>query len=644
MAIHIDFETRSGEQLKSSGVWRYSEHPSTSVLCMGYRIDDGPVRIWVPGESRPPELLAALASGKVVKAYNVSFEKSIWRNIMIREFGFPDIPNSQWSCVAAKCAAQALPRKLEDAAKALSLSQLKDEEGKRTMMKLSKPRKETKHNKALWHETNRDYQTLFSYCKQDVEVESLLDKEIRDLSADEFQIWQLDQTINERGIRVDMDLVDAALKIAGEYTTRLTAELPKLTNGEVSSGGEVERIMMWLNDNGVPMVDLTKDSVETILKDDKLPQNVRRVLEIRQELSKTSTKKYAAIKNAVCKDGRLRNLLMYHGASTGRWTGMTVQPQNFPRNELKDTASAIKAAKSGSLWVFESAYPDVMTTLSFLLRSVFVATPGYTMHGGDYSAIEARVLFWLAGETAGLKVFESNQDIYVDLAKVIYVSGEIDKAKRDLGKRGILGCGYGMGKKKFKETCENFGLIIDEVMAERVVATYRDKYYPVVRFWYDQEAAAIKAVETGQVVKCGKIVWGKHGRFLYARLPSGRCLAYFDPRIVIGETPWKEKKSQLSYMAVNSVTRKWERERTYGGKIAENLTQAVARDLMAYSMKYAELMGYEGLLSVHDELITEILDSKSCRLDFEKVMTTKPEWADGLPIKAEVWSGERYSK
>lgn len=275
------------------------------------------------------------------------------------------------------------------------------------------------------------------------------------------------------------------------------------------------------------------------------------------------------------------------------------------------------------------------------------------MHGGDYSAIEARVIFWLAGEEQGLRVFERGDDIYVDLAKVIYPGSEIDKAKRDLGKRGILGCSYGMGHKKFKETCETFGLTIEQELAERVVQTYRQKYYPVVKFWYAQEAAAIEAVQTGRIVKCGKITWGVHGRFLYAKLPSGRCLSYFDPRIAIGETPWGEKKSQLSYMAVNSVTRKWERERTYGGKIAENLTQAVARDLMASAMLGAERRGYKMLLSVHDELIAEFPDSaKERRIayyqddtpDFEKIMTTKPEWAEGLPVNAEVWDGHRYEK
>ncbi len=620
---------------------------------MAYRIDDGEVKLWVPGETRPPELIAAIEAGKTVKAFNVSFEKAIWRNILIREFGFPDIPNMQWSCVAAKCAAQALPRKLEDVAKALSLSQLKDEEGKRIMMKMSKPRKETKGNKALWHETNKDFQTLFSYCRQDVEVESLLDREVRDLSPQEFKLWQLDQKINERGIMVDMPLVEAALKISGEYVSRLTAELPKLTNGEVESGGEIDRIMFWLNSNGVPMTDLTKDSVEELLKSNNLKSNVRRVLEIRQELGKTSVKKYAAIKNAVCSDGRLRNLLLYHGASTGRWTGMTVQPQNFPRNTIENTEEAIKVLKTGRLDAFQNHFPRVLDTLSSLLRSVFIASPGYTMHGGDYSAIEARVIFWLAGEEQGLRVFERGDDIYVDLAKVIYPGSEIDKAKRDLGKRGILGCGFGMGHKKFKDTCETFGQIIEQELAERVVQTYRQKYYPVVKFWYAQEAAAIEAVQTGRIVKCGKITWGVHGRFLYARLPSGRCLAYFDPRIAVGETPWGEKKSQLSYMAINSVTRKWERERTYGGKIAENLTQAVARDIMAHAMVNAERRGYQILMSIHDELLSEFPDNaKDYRVHlyddepspFQKIMTTKPEWAEGLPVNAETWDGPRYEK
>ena len=504
MSIHIDFETRSAVDLKKSGVWRYAEDASTSILCLAYKIDQGDIQLWVPGELNPPELIAAIKERKTVKAYNVAFEQAIWKKILSPYFGFPDIPSDQWSCVAAKCAAQSLPRKLEDAAQALDLDQKKDISGKRVMLKLSKPRKLTKRNRALWHETNQDYQSLFSYCRQDVEVESLLDKKVRDLNPYEFKIWQLDQKINSRGIKVDMDLVNCALRLSGEYSAALTEELTKITGNEVTGGMELDKIMFWLQNNGISMLDLTKDSVSAALKNEQLNPKIKRVLEIRQELSKTSTKKYAAIQNAVCSDGRLRNLLMYHGASTGRWTGMTVQPQNFPKSTFKNTSQALSCVKRGNLEIFKKYYPDVMGSLSMLLRSVFIPDKGYTMHGGDYSAIEARVLFWLADEKQGLRIFNQGEDIYVDLAKVIYASQDIDKSKRELGKRGILGCGYGMGAKKFKDTCETFGLVISEELANRVVTSYRDKYYSVVRFWYSQESAAIEAIKTGKLVRCGK--------------------------------------------------------------------------------------------------------------------------------------------
>lgn len=635
--IHIDFETRGKVDLRKRGAWRYSEDPDTDILCLAFKIDEGPIDLWVPGEAVPDELARAIRSGMAVAAYGVHFERAIWENIAVPRYGFPLIKSDQWTCVASKVAAHALPRKLADVAKALNLPEQKDMTGSRVMMKLAKPNK-----KGGWHEKKADLKTLYDYCVQDVATECAVDKAVRDLSKDERAIWQLDQKINTRGIAIDTELVSAALRMIEEHTEVLSKELTKLTDGQVTSATERDNLLFWLDMHGYAMEDMTKGTVAEALK--SAPAKFKRILEIRQETGKTSTAKYEAFKNAVCKDGRVRNLLLYHGASTGRWSGMLVQPQNFPRDKFKDPEPVIIDVKTMTYKRFKEFYPNVLETLSKLLRPCFIASPGHTLYGGDYNAIEARVLFWLAGDEKALNTFRKGEDIYADLARIIYSCSEINKEQRDLGKRGILGCGYGMGAKKFKATCDLWGSPISEELSERVVQAYRSRYYSVVRFWYDQESAAIEAVKTGRAVRCGKILWATHNGSLYCRLPSGRCLAYYDPKILNGETPWGEKKSQLSFMAVNSVTRKWERDRTYGGKIVENITQAVARDVMANAMLKCEVEGYKLLLSVHDELITERHDDDFAIDSLEDIMVDLPAWADGLPVKAETWSNRRYCK
>ena len=275
-----------------------------------------------------------------------------------------------------------------------------------------------------------------------------------------------------------------------------------------------------------------------------------------------------------------------------------------------------------------------------------IPTEGKAFFGGDYASIEARVLLWLAEDERALDLFREGKDIYLDLAATIYGVEPESIAKssieRQLGKQGILGCGYGMGHEKFMGTCDQYGIDIDEGMARKVVETYRNRYNKVKNLWYDMERAAISAVETGEMKFCGKIGWGMDGDFLYAKLPSKRLMAYYKPEIRMTETPWGKEKLTLTYMATNSVTRKWERDRTYGGKLVENVTQAVARDLMAEAMLRCEEAGYEVILTVHDEIVTEKENGNV--KDFEVLMSECPKWADGIPVEVEGWTGQRYLK
>lgn len=647
MSVHIDFETRSEISVVDTGANRYARHPSTEVICMGYAVHDGPAELCVPETDLLCPIAAEIASGELIYGYNVGFERAIWRSIMVPRYGWPDIPDDQWRCSAAKGATHALPRALKDIAVAMDLPHTKDMSGHKVMMKLTRAKKTPKPGESKWAGNDDEFRKIYSYCMDDVLAERALSKVVRELNTKELKVWQLDQTVNDRGIMVDIDMVQAAIQIGKEYKDRLKKEFTELTEIELKKSVPQGKFLTWLNSNEVQATDTQKQTIVDLMKDPKMTPKMRRVLEIKQELNKTSVAKYEKILQGVCKDRRLRDLLMYHGASTGRWSGRLVQPQNLPRNSLSQPLGSLEILKSKCLASFELLHPDVMATLSKMIRLAFMASPGKTMYGGDYSAIEARVLLWLAGHEAGLQLYREDADLYKDLATTIYhiPYKEVTKDQRDMGKRGILGCGYGMGAERFKDNCKEVAdLEISLELAQTVVDTYREKYRAVVLLWYAQENAAMKAVVSKKPVREGKVLWAVEGSFLYCRLPSGRCLAYYKPLIEYVETPWGEKKAALTFMGVNSVTRQWERQSTYGGKIVENITQAVARDLMAESMLRVEDHGYNVLLTVHDEILTERLKTTGSVEEFQALMSELPAWAEGLPIKVEGWCGERYLK
>ena len=609
---------------------------------MAYAIDDGPIELWVPGEDCPWSSYENIALRGGVEAHHSFFERAIWRNIMVPKYGWPDIPDKYWHDSAATAAYHALPRALNQIGAALDLKITKDMGGKRIMMKLARPRTAYADDPAeMWSSGTEDYKALYQYCRDDVAAERAIHKRLRPLPASEAAIWALDQRINERGLRVDMPAVKAALCLLEASEKALKAEFKALTG--IESPTMVAKFKEWLTAKGMAVTTLNKNDVTTALK--TAPKACQRALEIRQALSKTSTAKYQAIQDSVCRDGRLRGLLMYHGASTGRWTGQLVQPQNLPKNTFKgDLDAYFSFLKESTPEDFEMVYP-VAETLSKTIRGVFIPSEGHVFVGGDYNAIEARVLFWLASESRGLQMFRENADIYKDLAASIYgVPKEgISPAQRDLGKRGVLGCGYGMGAVKFKQTCMDFARVeISEELAERVIQTYRAKYRTVAVMWQMQELAAKQAIETKKPVRCGKVLCGVHDGFLFCRLPSGRCLAYYDPKIEMMKTSWGEMKHTITFMGMNSITRSWERQTTYGGKLVENITQAVARDVMAAAMIRCEKAGYKINLTVHDELLSETQNGNV--KDFERLMCILPDWAVELPVKAEAWSGTRYKK
>lgn len=680
----IDFETRSAVSLRNSGTWKYSIDPSTDILCLAFRLptwEEGRVALWHPefkslGIAEADcydeilELLNWITSGGLVEAHNAWFEYCIWKNLLTPRYGWPEISGAQWRCSAAKCAAHALPRKLEDAATVLQVDVQKDMEGTKTMKKVSKPRKSRKKERELWlslgedepdvlyHESWDLLERLFIYCKIDVLAEENVSQAIDDLSDDETQVFLLDQRINARGFQLDTNAVDAARSLIASESVLLNAQLREVTRGKVEKATQRDKVKAWLLTEGVDLPDTKKETLDLVVLDPKLGYRARQAITLLRELGRSSTAKYKTMDGWMDPQGVVRGGLLYHGASTGRWSGAGVQPQNFVRGSAKKRGQEKddKPNDMRLLWEclkredrdeIEEQYYSVMAALANALRGAIVAREGMQLYVADYSSIEARALLWLAGDDEALGVFRRHEDIYLDMAMSIYKRPltKADDRERQTGKQAILGLGYQMGWRKFQATCAKFGIIIDDDMAMLVVDAYREKYWRVKAMWAAQEAAAMSAVEDGGVIVEGYMEWEVVDRFLYCRLPSGRQLAYPFPSVRVVETPWGEEKRALTYKGVNPVTRQWHRQKTYGGMIVENQTQAVARDLMAYGMQQCEVSGvYRLILTVHDEQIAEAPLGAGSVKEFEGLMAGIPNWAEGCPVEAEGWTGTRYRK
>ena len=766
--ITIDFETRSKANLLAVGTWNYSKHDSTEVMCLnwkfrdesghwhmrhGYMIDQLAKRISKAKRMRdqdkaaeliarykqdikdldetplPTRLFELISQGHQVEAHNAFFERCIWQHICVERMGWPAIDFDQWRCSAAKASMHALPRDLERATGEMCPDQQKDMEGRRVMLKLSKPANPTKAEPDReWNEEPEDLRILWDYCRQDVDSEHALSEALEDLPPHELAMWQMDQRMNLRGMYADLDLARHNIAIAETVVNELNGELAMLTHGEIEKPSQRQKIKKWINGQVAKhhQVDGTgADKLDRLMMTgdyDDTP--VGAVVNILSGAARTSTKKYQAmIDRADADDWRIRDMMMYHGANTGRWSGKGVQPHNFPRGFIKDmerTCNLFLDSDLIELLMFYSRR-EIMEQLSWMLRGALCAPPGRQLYVADYSAIEARVVMWLANELHALEVFASGKDIYKDMATSIYgipyedVGGE----ERRMGKQAILGLGYQMGAPKFwdtvagyephyknmdrgmfkelpsnlekgflakpgtqildwlKKTAANneelskklkFGQTIDDkgkrhllaaamskdlewglnvwhfLFFRDVVNTYRTKYAGVKAMWYGLEDIAIAAFKCpGERVEGYRVAWEYDAKreFMTCELPSKRKLYYRRPQLGIN----KFKKESLYYWSIDSVTNQWRLTGTYGGKLVENITQAVARDLMAEAMlRIDKGSEYDLLASVHDELICEADQGVGDVKEFENLMSELPAWAEGCPVNAEGWRGMRYRK
>jgi DNA polymerase len=439
--------------------------------------------------------------------------------------------------------------------------------------------------------------------------------------------------------------VDAALTLISKETKALNAELSTLTDNCVTKATQRAKMLNWFGENGLDLNDTQKETIDG-LDHTALSAPVSRAVTILRALGRSSTAKYQRMDDWMCPDARVRGGLLYHGAGTGRWSGAGVQPHNFVKGTVKDQEALWATLKASDRTQIAELYNGVMEALSNGLRGTIIAAPGKSLFVADYAAIEARVVMWLAGEAEALEMFRDGKDIYKVLASEIYSLGldEITGPQRQLGKQGILGCGFGMGWSKFIATCAKYGIEVSDELGQQVVNAYREKYWRVKNLWYDQEAAALKAVRTKQPVECGYVIWVVEGDFLFCQLPSERRIAYPFPQIRPRETPWGEMKAALTFMGIHPITKKWVRQGTYGGSVVENMTQGIARDLLVEALLLCEQSGiFLPVLSVHDESICEA-DCAANLAHFTKLMTHVPKWAAGLPIAVESWVGKRYRK
>lgn len=703
MRVVLDFETRSEADIKVVGAWKYSLHPSTSVMCLSWRCSNGEAGFFhrehegvIAGDPPPTrlfELMSLLPSSDLVIhppsvaiAHNAFFERAIWINVCVARLGWPPMPDESWRCSAAQAAACSLPRALGEVGKALKLDVVKDEEGKRIMMKLSKPAKPTKKEPdKRWNENLDDLMALWDYCETDTAAEDALQASLPQLSAREQKIWEMSERMNARGIFIDVKGAQRAIELAGHHVTKLNHELRVLTG--IDAATKRAKVAAWLNDHGTKIEDTTGETLDATLKRTDLADRPRRVMEIVRSVGRSSTKKYDAMIAMACPDARVRGTVMYHGAGTGRWAGMGLQPHNFTRGSFKDMDLAWDMIHGADTDDIELCYGDMMTFLSHALRGAITAPDGKILYCGDYSSIEARVVFWLAGEKRGLDVFRRGEDIYCDMASDIYGRRitKKDVLERFFGKQAILGLGFQMGFVKFLITCRRFDIsftrkqitdivgdqelesimtwvrtdgwkqvkktmpearsadIIDLALMKYVVDRYRQRYAPVVELWRKCEHAAIDAVRNpGKLFRAGLLSYYSKGIFLCCKLPSGRVMRYPFPEILPG--PFGH--DQLTYMGVHPKTKQWVRMSTFGGKLVENGTQAVARDIMADGlMAVDETEIYLPVMTVHDEGVSEADDDRGDLDEYLHLLThSSTSWCPDLPIAAEGWRGKRYRK
>lgn len=644
--LSIDIETYSSVNLLKSGVYAYADAPDFTILLFAYSFDDEDIKIVdiACGEKIPDKVLSALTDENIKKtAFNANFERTC-----LAKFLHAEMPPEQWRCTMIQAAEIGLPRSLAGVATVLGLEEQKDKKGRACIEYFSKPCRPTKSNggrtRNLPQHNIEKWETFKSYCIQDVAVERNIKNRLKafPLTEGEQRLWKLDQHICDRGVAVETELINNAINFDTDYQKTMIEKAQKLTGLE--NPKSVSQLKGWLETRtGETFQSLDKKAVKSLSErtNDLL---VKEVLQLRQTLSKTSTAKYKAMLGGLCSDGRVRGFLQFYGASrTGRWAGRMIQPQNLPQNHLEDLELARNLVMSGDYELFEMLFGNVPDTLSQLIRTALIPTKGRRFIVSDFSAIEARVIAYLAGEKWRQEVFKNGGDIYCASAsqmfKVPVVKHGINGHLRQKGKIAELALGYGgsVGALKSMGALE---MGLEENELQPLVDSWRATNPCITSLWYEVEKAAVSAVKgEPQQIKCG-IRFSRKGGILFISLPSGRNLAYAKPELREN----KFGRPCVTYMGISQTRGSWERLETFGGKLTENIVQAFARDCLAVSMQRLESRGFEINFHVHDEVIIDCPIGVSSAEEISAIMGEPIEWAKGLVLKAEAYETPFYKK
>ena len=659
--LWLDTETFSSVDLKAAGAFAYMEAPDFEVLLLPYAWDEEPVRVLDltnPADREElPDIIAGLQDPNVIKvAHNSAFERGAYR----RQFGFYQ-PPEEWVDTMILCAMNGLPLSLDAAGAALRLPVQKRKDGTSLISYFCKPCKPTKANgqrtRNLPEHAPEKWERFKLYARDDVEVERLIYKRLArfQVPAWERRIWALDARINERGVRVDLDLAQAAVEVDGAYTAECKAEMQRLTG--LANPNSVQQLKGWLSDRGLDTDSLDKEAVGNLLKRAKDPTTVR-VLQLRQLLGKTSIKKYETMLRAACADERVRGLTQYYGAArTGRWAGRLVQLQNLPQNHLEAIGTVRELLRQRDLEVLKMIYGNVADIMSQLIRTALIAKPGHTFLVADFSAIEARVVAYLAREQWRMDVFAAGGDIYCSSAsqmfKVPVEKHGVNAHLRQKGKVAELACGYGGGVGALKAFgADKMGLSDAEM--QEIVNQWRAASPTIPRFWKAAEAAAKSALanpgKTYNVPGLGAPVkYRKDADALRCMLPSGRVLSYWGAQltddgsiIYMGQGAGKKAK-QDPEAEDGSGAGTWTRQETWGGKLVENIVQAFARDCLAVCMDRLDAAGFQICFHVHDEVVAEAPEGSRWE-DMAAIMGQPIDWAPGLLLRADGYDTPFYMK
>ena len=639
----IDIETYSSAPLPKCGVYRYCDAPDFEILLFSYAFDDTPVKTidLASGETLPKEVIAALTDPSIIKvAYNAQFE----RVCLSRYLGHWLDPH-QWRCTMVMAAYLTLPGRLADAAVALGTTEKKMEEGKDLIRYFSVPCKPTKTNGGRTRNLPADapdkWAVYKQYNAQDVETERAIRKALEKypLPEQEWELYALDQQINDRGVRVDKKLVKNAIAVDAVFAQAAYQRAKELTGLE--NPGSVNQLKAWLADQDMPMESLAKKIVQ-----EKAAQTdgiVSELLNLRLELSKTSVKKYEAMARCVCRDGRVHGLLQFYGANrTGRWAGRLVQAQNLPQNHLPDLDLAREIVKTGDEELLDALFASVPGTLSELIRTAFIPRDECRFLVADFSAIEARVLAWLANEEWVLEEFRGKGKIYEATASRMFhipqesiIKGNPNYTYRQKGKQATLSCGYGGGVGALKA----MGAKMPEEEMQPLVDAWRAANPNIVAFWNALDRAARTVIRRKTSARIGKIALYWQDDKMFMRLPSGRNLCYQSPHF----TENRFGSDAIGYYAPNAAGQMVVQE-TFGGKLAENTTQAIARDILAHALLTLERNGYLVVFHVHDEAVIEMPIGQGSLEEACRLMAIAPDWAKDLPLRADGYECPYYRK